>query len=54
MNGPLVATAAGVYAIAAIAFVVGIVLGAALVVLLDWIDRPRVEPDHEPHDWSTL
>jgi len=52
VTDPYVATAAGVYGIAALALIVGLVFGALINELANREARSaRVEPD-EPHDWS--
>lgn len=59
MSGPLVATAEGVWIVAAIALLAGII-GCALAYEVAGMlarrrrIRPDAERDGEPHDWSAL
>ena len=57
MTSPLVATAEGVWIIAAIALLAGIIGCALAYEVAGFLARrrrvrPDVEPDSDPHDWS--
>lgn len=56
MTGPLVATTEGLWAVAAIALLAGIIGCALAYEVAGFLARRRrVRPDdQEPHDWSAL